>query len=110
MAKTKNLIGSWAFLIGVLMAVIFGFVGNLSGNWLIGLVIIGLVVGILNVTGNETMPFLMSGVSLIITSAFGGGVLRDVAILQNILNSLLVIFIPATIVVAVKNVFSLAKN
>src|SRR3989344_4255250 len=101
MAKTKNLIGSWAFLIGVLMAVIFGFVGNLSGNWLIGLVIIGLVVGILNVTGNENMPFLMSGVSLIITSAFGGGVLRDVAILQNILNSLLVIFIPATIVVAV---------
>lgn len=112
MAKSSkaNVIGSWAFLIGVILAVVLGLIGNLTGNWLIALVIIGLIVGLLNVADQETMPFLMSGAVLIIASAFGGSVLADVAILSNVLSALLVIFVPATVIVAIKNVFVLAHN
>ncbi|VVB79826.1 Uncharacterised protein [uncultured archaeon] len=111
MAKSKvNVIGSWAFLVGVILAVVLGLIGNLAGNWLIALVIIGLIVGLLNVADSETMPFLMSGAVLIIASAFGGSVLADVQIISNVLSALLVIFVPATVIVAIKNVFVLAHN
>jgi hypothetical protein len=74
------------------------------------LVIIGLLVGLLNVTGRETTSFLMSGLVLIIASAFGGDVLSPVPYAGPIFDALLVLFVPATIVVAVKNVFSIARD
>lgn len=110
MAKRKNIVGSWAFLIGVLLAVVLGILGDVSGNWLIALVIIGLVIGLLNVADAEVGPFLMSGVVLIIASAFGGNALTSIAIVGTILSALLAVFVPATIVVAIKNVFSLARD
>jgi hypothetical protein len=111
MAKSStNFIGSWAFLIGVVLAVILGLVGNIGGTWTIVLIVIGLIVGILNVAEKETMPFLMSGTVLIIASALGKSGVSDIQILADVLNALLIIFIPATVIVAIKNVFSLARS
>jgi len=106
----KNFVGSWAFLIGVILAVILGLLGNFGPVWIIVLVIIGLIVGLLNVNEKEVMPFLMSGIVLIIASAFGGSVFYNVQTLGNVLDALLIIFIPAVIIVAIKNVFNLAEN
>ena len=72
--------------------------------------IIGLLVGLLNVADSETKPFLLSGTVLIIASAFGGDVLAPVRYAGPIFDALLVLFVPATIVVAIKNVFTLARN
>jgi hypothetical protein len=111
MVKSKNnFIGSWAFLIGVVLAVVLGLAEGIGEIWTIVFIFIGLLVGMLNVTNKETTPFLMSGTVLIIASALGGSVLSDVQILSNILNALLIIFIPATVIVAIKNVFSLAQD
>jgi len=113
MAKTKmglNVIGSWAFLIGVILAIIFGFL-TMNATVAIILVVIGLLVGILNVTDKESMPFLLSGAVLIIASALGQNEsLKLIPYLSNILNALLLIFVPATIIVAIKNVFSMARD
>jgi len=106
----RNLLGSWAFLLGVILAVILGVLGNFGAVWTIVLVIIGLLVGLLNITEKEVMPFLVSGIILIIASALGGSVFYDVQSLGNILDALLLIFIPAVIIVAIKNVFNLAEN
>ena len=106
------MIGSWAFLIGVILAVVLGFSGG-SSAWTLVLVIIGLVVGFLNITNSEATPFLMSGTALVAVSYFGSDVISassDWPWLGGILNSLLAIFVPATIVVAIKNVFSMARN
>lgn len=114
MAKTgikTGVIGSWAFLIGVILAVVFGLIGAVSGILAIILVVIGLVVGFLNVTEKEAMPFLMSGAVLIIASALGqNGSINSIPYLGGVLDALLVIFVPATIIVAVKNVFSIARG
>lgn len=111
MVKSRNnFLGSWAFLVGVVLAVVLGVLGTISGTWTIVLVVIGLLVGLLNVTQKETMPFLMSGTVLIIASALGGSVLSDVQLLADVVNALLIIFVPATVVVAIKNVFNLAKS
>jgi len=107
----SNLIGSWAFLIGLIIAIIFSF-ATLSATWATILVIIGLIVGLLNIADKEVNPFLMSGTVLVIVSALGAGVVSSTGIqfLENFLVNLLLVFVPATIVVAIKNVFTLARR
>ena len=108
--RQKSSVGSWAFLIGVVLALILGVMGNISQGWLVALVIIGLIVGLLNITENEAEPFMIAGIVLIIASAFGQGVVNTIPSLSRILEALLVIFVPATIIVAIKHVFSMARN
>jgi len=102
-----NHIGGWAFLIGVILAIIFGFIT--TGPWLTWiLVILGIVIGLLNIAEKEVQPFLLAGTVLVIVSSLGGGVFTDW--LKAILDNMLVLFVPATIVVALKSVFGLAKK
>ena len=102
-------LGSWAFLLGVILAVLFGLLPHAPWvTWV--LVLLGLIIGLLNITDKEVTPFLMAGVVLVITSSLGGEVFGTVAILGNILTNMLTLFVPATIIVALKSVFSLAKS
>ncbi|MBS3146444.1 hypothetical protein J4471_01990 [Candidatus Woesearchaeota archaeon] len=102
-------LGSWAFLLGVILAVLFGLLPQAPWvTWV--LVLLGLIIGLLNITDKEVTPFLMAGVVLVITSSLGGEVFGTVAILGNILTNMLTLFVPATIIVALKSVFSLAKS
>lgn len=102
-------LGGWAFLIGVILAIIFGFITGVGGwlTWV--LVILGLIVGLLNIADKEVQPFLMAGTVLVIVSAFGGNVFPE-GFIKNILDNMLFLFVPATIVVALKSVLKLAKK
>ena len=102
--------GAWAFLIGIVLAVIFGAMEQVQGIMLTVLFIIGLVVGLLNITDKEATPFMMAGAVLVIVSALGGSVLSSIGWIKGILDASLAIFVPATVVVAVKSVFGMAKN
>jgi len=111
----KHSLTSWAFLIGVIIALVLGFLGTINATWTWILVIIGLVVGFLNVSESETHSFLWSGIVLIIASSFGqdaigAALINGEPVLSNVLQALLLIFVPATIVVAVKNSFNLARH
>lgn len=121
MAKDKEMgshIGRWAFLIGVILCVVIALFSWLgwgtaivqSSGMTAFLIILGLVVGFLNITDREVTPFLWSGAVLVIVASMGQSVMGNVVVVDNILQALLVLFIPATIIVAVKNVFALAKN
>jgi uncharacterized membrane protein len=111
MAKTQNLLGSWAFLIGVILAIVLGLIGvQITEVLTIVLVVIGIVVGLFNINAKESTPFLLSGIALIIASVFGVSAVSAVPKLGMVLIDLLVIFVPATIVVALRNVFVLARN
>lgn len=105
-----NTVGRWAFLIGVILAIVLGALGIVNSTWMSALILIGLIVGFLNISESETTPFLLAGVSLIIASALGKDVMSGIKVLYNILNTLLAVFVPSTIVVAIKHVFSLARN
>jgi len=109
MAK-KNVVGSWAFLIGVVLAVILGLVGRPNAAMVFILVLLGLIVGLLNIADKEVSPFLMAATVLIIASAFGQGAVSGVPVLGSVLQALLTLFVPATIIVAIKHVFVLARN
>ncbi len=115
----ENVIGAWAFLIGILLAVSFGiFAGSKTNPLLLGvLALLGLVVGYF-VAEKEVQTFLIASVSLVLVSSAGmQGLVLDAAIrgveigkiVSSILGALLVLFVPATIVVALKTVFAIAK-
>jgi hypothetical protein len=112
MKKRKNIIGAWAFLIGIVLALVVGLLSDIGSDPIIlGILVgLGIIVGLLNISGKETKAFLISGIVLIIASAFGAGVMSAIPKAVDILGSLMTIFIPATIVVSIKNVFIMAKN
>ncbi len=116
--KSSNMVGSWAFTIGVIVALLLGFVsvGPAVDQWLaIALVIIGIAVGWLNVSGSETHQFLITSAILVFVSTaavssfstlggfFGGW-------LVSAFTNLMTLFVPATVVVAIKAVFALARD
>ncbi len=121
MVKSKdNLISAWAFLIGIVLAVFIGLYKQYSGYTFSNLpyavlVILGFIVGSLKFGDRDSMTFLLASVSLVIVSGMGQGAfiyLSNIPILgalNSVLNALLVLFVPATIIVALKTVFSIAK-
>jgi len=116
----ENLIGAWAFLIGIVLAVAVGIFANNSVSPLISsiLALLGLVVGFF-VAEKHVQTFLIASVSLVLVSFAGiqglflSAAIRGVPIweiISSVLGSLLILFVPATIVVALKTVFALAKS
>jgi uncharacterized membrane protein YfcA len=111
----ENLIGAWAFLIGVILAIIIGLfqvqlAETASTIILALLVILGFIVGFLNVGDKDVSTFLLAALALVIVSYMGASALEIIPQLVSILNALLVMFIPATVIVSLKLVFSIAKS
>jgi hypothetical protein len=122
----ENSIGAWAFLIGVILAVAIGLFTKLipipaltkysSFIYLI-LVILGIIVGAsINVTGGNSQTFLITGTVIVIVSRFGMesaiGSLIGIGLgdtVSSTFAALLALFVPATIIVAIKTVFGIAK-
>ena len=119
----ENVVAAWLFLIGVVLAVIIGFataffipitkIATYSAPIYAILLILGVVVGIkVNVSGKDSQTFLVSGAVLVIVSRFGmesvSGSLIGIGmgdLVSTIFGALIVLFVPATIIVALKNLF-----
>ena len=122
----ENTIGAKAFLLGVILAVVIGISTSIiplfsstqysKFTYLI-LVILGVIVGAsINTTGRDSQTFLVTGAVIVIVSKFGmesvissliGIGAGDLA--SSTFAALLTLFVPATIVVAIKTVFGLSK-
>ena len=123
----ENTIGAWSFLVGVILAVIIGIGTSsflsfskltiYSSQIYAILVLLGLVVGFsTNISGKESQTFMISGAILVIVSKFGMesvvGSLIGIGIgdtVSSTFAALLALFVPATIIVAIKTVFNLSK-
>ncbi len=112
--KSNKFIGRWAFFSGMILAIIVGllfeYMSKVDDIWLVTLVVIGCIIGLLNATEEETVPFLMSGAVIIIAGALGAGVMNRVPVVRGILPAMMMVFVPATIIVAIKNVFALEED
>jgi hypothetical protein len=67
-------------------------------------------VGFLNITTTESSKFLLAALALVIVSFMGQLVLSIIPQLGRILSALLILFVPATIIVALKIVFEVSKD
>lgn len=122
MVKSReNLIGAYGFSIGVFLAVVIGLFNNnvfSQANEVLysALVIIGLLVGFSNGTDRNSVTFLFASLCLVVIGALGVQPLVFIAKtniivskMSSILVSLMVLFLPVTIIVALKTVFSQAR-
>lgn len=126
MKSSENSVGAWAFLIAVILGVTTGLLTTLipipeltkySSYIYLVLVILGIVVGAsINTSGRDSQTFLITGAIIVLVSKFGmesvissliGIGAGDTA--SSIFASLLALFVPATIIVALKTVFGIAK-
>ena len=116
----ENLVGAWAFFFGIILSIIIGlYAGERTNPVILGiLALLGVIVGFF-VSQKNVQTFLLASVSLVIVSFAGiQGLVLSAAVMginigkivASILGTLLVLFVPATIVVALKTVFSLAKS
>ena len=114
-----NQIGSWAFIIGVLIAIIGGAVGGsiiALSPWITTvLVILGLVVGLLNITQEEFSDFLIAVIALAVvsvgtTAAQLSAIPGIGMVLQSIVTNITVFVAPAGLVVALTTIYKLAKS
>lgn len=65
--KALTLLGPVAFYIGLLIAVVAAFITP-SGWLYVGLAIIGVIVGLLNITAHESGPFLFATIAFIVAA------------------------------------------
>ncbi|MBS3074398.1 hypothetical protein J4447_02995 [Candidatus Pacearchaeota archaeon] len=111
--KSSNTIGAWAFLIGVILAVILGLFQSSLGNvvWIpIVLVLIGLVVGLLNVGVGDANAFLIASLALVIVAFMGSSVLGVIPQIAGILSALMVLIVPAAVIVSLRAIFVIARD
>jgi hypothetical protein len=61
-----NRIGFWAFIVGFIVAIVAGFVAPENTAVVIILIVLGLIIGFLNISARETMLFLLATIALIV--------------------------------------------
>ena len=113
MAPPIQQLGHWAFLIGVAVAIVGGFLMNVLGETAVfsALFALGVVVGLLNITLRETTDFLVATIALIMAGVVNLRLIPYVGvILQTILNNILVFVVPAAVIVALRAVWVLASR
>ena len=114
-------IGKYSFIAGVVIAVLLGLaIPALSAakGWLFTiLVLLGLVVGFLNVSGKETKDFLMVTVALVVVAYVANAQISswgDVQFvgkyLTGIFGNIVAFVVPASVIVALKETWDLAKG
>ncbi len=113
-------VGAYSFMVGVLIAVVLGlfaaYIRPPVAPILVSLlVVLGLIVGFLNVTGKQTQEFLTVGTILAIVSYVGGAanlaqVMYIGPYLIGIFGNIMAFVVPAVIVVGLKDILKLAKE
>jgi len=103
-------LGHWAFIVGIVIAIIAGLVPAWQTptiTWV--LVILGLIVGLLNITAKETVEFLVAAVALMLIGS-AGAIPALGTIVLSILANIVAFVAPAALIVALKSIYELARK
>lgn len=103
----QSRLGEWAFVVGVLIAILLGFFPDLDSQGVSTLfVMLGVIVGLVNITKRETTSFLLASISLLVVGA--GGIQEIPALgesFSQIFFNITSFIAPAVVIVALKAVF-----
>ena len=64
--KLAGYIGLLAFIVGIILAIVGGIGYHDNAGITLTLVIVGILVGVLNITGKEVLPLLIAAIALIV--------------------------------------------
>ncbi|MBI2076510.1 MAG: hypothetical protein HYT72_04655 [Candidatus Aenigmarchaeota archaeon] len=114
--------GEYAFLVGVVVAVLAALgsfakaLDVATAGWVSALlVVLGIVVGVLNVKDKESQPFLVAAIALLVAgtasfAALNTAVANVGTLLDTVVKNLAVLVAPAAVITAVKATWSLASG
>lgn len=108
------LVGFVALIAGMVVALMGGFFARDNGTVVLILVVLGIIIGILNITPREQMPFLVAAIALVVVGRAGFAPLDDVvkglgASLDGIVGYIATLMVPAAVISALRAVWSLAQ-
>ena len=116
---TPEKIGAWAFILGVILAIVVGLAGKYIGmsitstNVVLVLGLLGVIVGVLNVTDREVGLFLIATIAFLSAGVALERVLAAVPMAGDIINpviSCIALFVaPAAAIIAIKALWDISK-
>jgi hypothetical protein len=117
MSKTQKVfgfIGMAAFSVGLVMSIIYGVVSRNDASVILALVLLGIVVGLLNITRREMVLLLITAVALIVVGKASFSALDDLvdglgASLNGIVSYLAVFMAPAAVITAVRAIWAVGR-
>ena len=102
-------IGKWAFIIGLVIAVLAGlFFQPAWALWV--LAIMGVIVGLLNITAEDTRGFLLAAIALTLSATALNTIPLVGRAFSYVLPFVVAFVAGATIVVAFKELFQTARS
>ena len=112
-----SLLGSMAFIAGLIIAFIAGIWWEGSDKLTATLVLLGLVVGLLNITGKEVIPYLVAAVALVLIGQADPPIFSSLATIHGgmadnlnfIVSKLAVFAAPAALVSAIRAAVALGR-
>ena len=114
MKKHVNAIGPWAFIAGVIIAILAAFTSGMDTTILMVLTVLGLLVGILNVGDNEVTKFLVGTIAFIVAGSSLNPIfviIPEVGAKLATAMSYMVTFVsPAAAIVALKAIYEISKD
>jgi hypothetical protein len=111
--KNLKMAGKWAFLIGLIIAVLASFIGYPTVVALV-LFLLGLIVGFLNISEKESHKFLLAAIALLTGGIASMSAVSMLGVVSTYLVAILgsfVAFVSAVaLVVAIKVIFETSKD
>jgi hypothetical protein len=114
--EMNNSLGSWAFILGVLIAIIAGLAaGSMDaatmGYMAVILVVLGLVVGFLNIGAKEVTDFLIAAIALVAVGAANLTAIPWIgAYFASMVLYIAAFVAPAALIVALKAIYNTART
>lgn len=113
MSNWKKQVGPWSFVAGLILALVFAFITPAGWTFLV-LSVIGVAVGLLNITDEEIQGFLLASVAFVVSSSSLTKIFLDLnlgaAFVGQFLTNVTTLMAPAAAVVAIIALYKLAKD
>jgi len=104
-----NNIGKIAFIVGLIIAVIGAF--GIDASWFgWALVVLGVVVGLMNVSPSETRGFLIAGMALLLSASALNGIPYVGDHIAAVMSNLSLFLGGAVFIVAILSLFQTARD
>lgn len=113
-------VGVWSYLAGLLIAIVVGVLSQLgSGTGLTGLTIavlaiLGVIVGLLNISDDEVSTFLLASIAFVVASSGMAAIFNTLGTnfvgLATFMSAIAVFTAPGALVVAFKALYNVAKD
>jgi ATP synthase protein I len=102
-------LGKWAFIVGFVICIIAGLV--VAQPWMYWvLAVLGLIVGFMNITGEETKTFLLAAIGLMLSATSVMAIPKIGMAVTVVLANVVAFISAAVLVVALKALFEVAKD